>query len=222
MMPPLRVPDVAGDAAAAALYVSNIRFALQATDYLQAEMAPSPILHFWSLGVEEQFYIFWPAIVLLVARGGGDAARRIGIVAGFIARRLVPPVALPHPGEPAVGVLLAPDPGLGAGPRGLPRHRGNPARTDPGAARRDPGVGRPGHGRPVRRRPEHRDAVPRCRGAPADRRQRPGDRGRLPPGPVRAGAVALDGDPALPRAGSRTRSTSGTGRCSSCRPWPST
>ena len=85
MMPPLRVPDVAGDAAAAALYVSNMRFAFQATDYLQAEMAPSPILHFWSLGVEEQFYIFWPAIVLLVTRGGGNAARRIGIVAGFIA-----------------------------------------------------------------------------------------------------------------------------------------
>jgi peptidoglycan/LPS O-acetylase OafA/YrhL len=85
MMPPLRVPDVAGDAAAAALYVSNMRFAFQATDYLQAEMAPSPILHFWSLGVEEQFYIFWPAIVLLATRGGGNAARRIGIVAGFIA-----------------------------------------------------------------------------------------------------------------------------------------
>ncbi len=85
MMPPLRVPDVAGDAAAAALYVSNMRFAFQATDYLQAEMAPSPILHFWSLGVEEQFYVFWPAIVLLVARGRSDAARRIGIVAGFIA-----------------------------------------------------------------------------------------------------------------------------------------
>ena len=76
MMPPLRVPDVAGDAAAAAMYVSNMRFAFQATDYLQAELAPSPILHFWSLGVEEQFYIFWPAIVLLATRGRGDARRR--------------------------------------------------------------------------------------------------------------------------------------------------
>ncbi len=85
MMPPLRVPDVAGDAAAAAMYVSNIRFALQATDYLQAEMAPSPILHYWSLGVEEQFYIFWPAIVLLATRAGGNVVRRIGIVAGLIA-----------------------------------------------------------------------------------------------------------------------------------------
>jgi peptidoglycan/LPS O-acetylase OafA/YrhL len=85
MMPPLRVPDVSGDAAAAALYVSNIRFALQATDYLQAEAAPSPLLHFWSLGVEEQFYIFWPAIVLLVVRARGNLARRIGIAAAVIA-----------------------------------------------------------------------------------------------------------------------------------------
>lgn len=85
-MPPLRVPDVATDAASAALYVSNIHFALQATDYLQAELAPSPILHFWSLSVEEQFYIFWPAIVLLVVRlaRGREFVRSIALVAGGI------------------------------------------------------------------------------------------------------------------------------------------
>ena len=43
-LPPLRIPDIAGDAAASALYVSNIRFAAQATDYLQAQAAPSPLL----------------------------------------------------------------------------------------------------------------------------------------------------------------------------------
>jgi len=85
MMPPLRVPDVAGDATSAALYVSNIHFALQATDYLQADLAPSPILHFWSLSVEEQFYLFWPAIVLLVARGRSDPGRWIAVAAGIIA-----------------------------------------------------------------------------------------------------------------------------------------
>jgi peptidoglycan/LPS O-acetylase OafA/YrhL len=60
--------DVAADGLAAALYASNIRFALQATDYLAADLDPSPILHYWSLGVEEQFYLFWPALLLLVAR----------------------------------------------------------------------------------------------------------------------------------------------------------
>ncbi len=68
VLPPLRVPDVAADGAAAALYVSNVRFAAQATDYLQAELDPSPLLHFWSLGVEEQFYLFWPALLLVVSR----------------------------------------------------------------------------------------------------------------------------------------------------------
>jgi peptidoglycan/LPS O-acetylase OafA/YrhL len=64
----LRFPDVAFDGAAAAIYVSNIRFAAEAIDYLGAETAPSPLLHFWSLGVEEQFYLFWPLIVFLSLR----------------------------------------------------------------------------------------------------------------------------------------------------------
>jgi len=64
----LRFPSVAGDAAAAALYVSNIRFAANAIDYLGAEAAPSPLLHFWSLSVEEQFYLFWPLIILVALR----------------------------------------------------------------------------------------------------------------------------------------------------------
>jgi len=74
VLPPLRVPGVATDVAAAALYVSNLGFALKATDYFAATQAPSPILHYWSLGVEEQFYLFWPALLLLLAglwRGRG-------------------------------------------------------------------------------------------------------------------------------------------------------
>jgi peptidoglycan/LPS O-acetylase OafA/YrhL len=83
-LPPLRVPDVAGDAAAASLYVSNLRFAVQATDYLASDLAPSPLLHFWSLGVEEQFYLFWPALLLAVATlgvrfRGGYLDRRLGL-----------------------------------------------------------------------------------------------------------------------------------------------
>ena len=70
LLPALRLPDVTGDAAAASLYVSNLRFAAQATDYLASDLAPSPLLHFWSLGVEEQFYLFWPALLLGVATVG--------------------------------------------------------------------------------------------------------------------------------------------------------
>ncbi len=89
LLSPLRAGAVAQDGIAAALYVSNLRFALQATDYLQSELAPSPLLHLWSLGVEEQFYLFWPALLLLVTRGfagrGSARVRRIGWLAGVVA-----------------------------------------------------------------------------------------------------------------------------------------
>lgn len=78
LLPPLRVGDVALDGAASALYVGNVRYAVLATDYLQAELDPSPLLHFWSLGVEEQFYLVWPALLLVVA-GRAANVRRIGI-----------------------------------------------------------------------------------------------------------------------------------------------
>ncbi len=80
LLPPLLVPGVATDGIAAALYSANMRYALQATDYLQAELAPSPLLHFWSLGVEEQFYLFWPALLLFAAGRRSNAVRRVAVV----------------------------------------------------------------------------------------------------------------------------------------------
>lgn len=83
-LPPLSLPSVTIDISAAALYVSNIVFAFRATDYFAAGAAPSPILHFWSLGVEEQFYLFWPAIFLLVAYSAKRLRFRIGIAVAAI------------------------------------------------------------------------------------------------------------------------------------------
>src|SRR5487761_1979555 len=85
LLPPLLIPGVATDTASAALYVSNMGFAMQATDYFAVGQAPSPILHFWSLGVEEQFYLFWPVLVLIVARGASQPARRVGVALFAIA-----------------------------------------------------------------------------------------------------------------------------------------
>jgi peptidoglycan/LPS O-acetylase OafA/YrhL len=84
VLSPLRASDVAADGVAAALYASNLRFAIQATDYLQSELAPSPLLHLWSLGVEEQFYLFWPALLLLATRATSNRRVRVGLVAAAV------------------------------------------------------------------------------------------------------------------------------------------
>ena len=78
---PLRIPTVSADIGAAGLYVSNFRFAAQANDYFAAGGTPSPVLHYWSLSVEEQFYIVWPGLLLLLYRWGRSW---IGIAVGVI------------------------------------------------------------------------------------------------------------------------------------------
>ncbi|SDS27855.1 Peptidoglycan/LPS O-acetylase OafA/YrhL, contains acyltransferase and SGNH-hydrolase domains [Paraoerskovia marina] len=52
---------------AAALYVENWSLAAQSVDYLGAESAATPVQHFWSLSVEEQFYLLWPLALLVAA-----------------------------------------------------------------------------------------------------------------------------------------------------------
>ncbi len=81
LLPPLEVAGVARDGLASALYVANYRFAAQSTNYLASTGPPSPFLHYWSLGVEEQFYLLWPALLLAASlvwqrRGAGGGERR--------------------------------------------------------------------------------------------------------------------------------------------------
>ena len=64
--------------AASAVFVPNIMF-LKEVGYFDAQADTKPLLHLWSLGVEEQFYLAWPAMLLLLAR-----CRRPAVLVGGI------------------------------------------------------------------------------------------------------------------------------------------
>jgi peptidoglycan/LPS O-acetylase OafA/YrhL len=64
LLSPLRNTEVAGDIISSALYVANWHFAAQSVDYFAQGLEPSPVLHLWSLAIEEQFYLVWPGLIL--------------------------------------------------------------------------------------------------------------------------------------------------------------
>ena len=57
----------ADDAKWAAVFLANFHFASVGTNYLAAQLPPSPLQNFWTLSVEEQFYLVFPTLFLMVA-----------------------------------------------------------------------------------------------------------------------------------------------------------
>ena len=64
---PLDYRDLGKHAAAAAVFIANFTF-LNEAGYFDTSSELKPLLHLWSLGVEEQFYIVWPVLMLLAWR----------------------------------------------------------------------------------------------------------------------------------------------------------
>jgi peptidoglycan/LPS O-acetylase OafA/YrhL len=68
LLGPLDEASFTGAALASTLYIGNLWFGLNATDYLAAPPDSNPFLHLWSLAVEEQFYLAWPVAILVLSR----------------------------------------------------------------------------------------------------------------------------------------------------------
>ena len=66
LLSPVRAVEVSGDIVSSALYTANWHFAAQSVDYFAQDIEPSPVLHLWSLAIEEQFYVVWPSLLLAV------------------------------------------------------------------------------------------------------------------------------------------------------------
>nr|WP_231640670.1 acyltransferase family protein [Nocardiopsis sp. NRRL B-16309] len=75
LLPRSRWTDVIADVQASALYYGNWHLSLGSVDYMAENASAGPVQHFWSLGVQGQFYLLWPVLITLA----GLVALRCGL-----------------------------------------------------------------------------------------------------------------------------------------------
>jgi peptidoglycan/LPS O-acetylase OafA/YrhL len=90
VLPVTRWQSVSRDIVASSLDVVNWSFAARSVDYLAQSEVASPVQHFWSLAVEEQFYLVWPVLIVLIVWflrrvGGSRIASRRYLAVGLLA-----------------------------------------------------------------------------------------------------------------------------------------
>ncbi|MBW2389558.1 MAG: acyltransferase family protein [Deltaproteobacteria bacterium] len=94
---------LASDGLSSLFYVSNWHFIARETSYFDQFNAPSPLLHTWSLGIEEQWYLIWPIVMILAARWLGNREGRgaIGFGCAAIASAVWMAVLFDPSGDPS-------------------------------------------------------------------------------------------------------------------------
>ena len=87
-------------ALATTMYVSNLWFIRQSSDYFAADTANNPLLHTWSLAVEEQFYFLWPVLVWVAFRLSRSRSGLCKILGGMSVLSLVASIWLTRTNQP--------------------------------------------------------------------------------------------------------------------------
>ena len=107
VLAPLQLREVGRDAAAAASYVSNLWFAHKGTDYL-ANHSPSPVQHYWSLAVEEQFYLVWPLLIVIAGWRARRHRARVTVVVAVISALSLTTSVVVSAARPEVAFFILP------------------------------------------------------------------------------------------------------------------
>lgn len=81
----LRGNEIATDGKWASLFAMNFHLAREGTQYLNVAAPPSPLQHYWSLAVEEQFYLVWPILFAAVCRIGTRNGTRARLATVLVA-----------------------------------------------------------------------------------------------------------------------------------------